>query len=237
MDADSGSGQQPQSACTVDGRQYTSGLPVPVDCNSCLCVDGELTNCSTRICSGPVVRCTTSLQGCPAGEVCIAQACGDEGVCVPEVECPALGPPACDCNGQTHESACLAARRGLAVAHSGACEERSCDVAGQDRPNSSLWDAADGCNVCSCADGTVFCSSRTCVQCGGAQGDRCAADEYCSFPDTGCGAQSPGYCRLRPQGNCQIEAGSVCGCDGNRYANYCYAAAAGTSVGVCSDAP
>jgi hypothetical protein len=236
-EVDSGTEQLPGSTCVVAGREYVSGLPVPVDCNSCLCVDGELTNCSTRICSSPVVRCTTSLQGCPVGDICIAQACGEDGVCVPDVECPALGAPACDCNGQTYESACLAARVGLAVAHAGACEERACVVDGQSRPNSSLWQAPDGCNVCSCADGTVICSSRSCVQCGGALESPCASDEYCSFPDLGCGSQSTGYCRLRPQGSCQIEASSVCGCDGNRYDNYCYAAAAGTSVEECSGTP
>jgi len=83
----------------------------------------------------------------------------------------------------------------------------------------------------------VICSSRTCVACGGELGNPCEPDEYCAFPDTGCGSQSPGVCRLRPKGNCQIEAPGECGCDGNRYMNYCAAAAAGVSVGECPSTP
>jgi hypothetical protein len=235
-EADSGTTQRPESTCVVDGRQYPSGLPVPVDCNSCLCVDGELTDCSTRICSSPVARCRT-YRDCPLGDVCITPACGMDGACVPDVECAAEDAPVCGCSGLTSASACVAARSDFGVAHAGACQERPCVVDGEIHVNSSLWEAGDGCNVCSCADGIVSCSSRTCVSCGGALDSPCAPDEYCRFTGTGCGAEGPGFCELRPRGSCQLEASSVCGCDGNRYDNYCDAAAAGTSVGECSGTP
>ena len=222
--------------CVVGARQYASGSLVPVDCNSCLCVDGELRSCTTRSCSGPGARCRV-YQDCPVNEVCIAPACGAEGVCVPFIECPVLGPPACSCSGQTHPSACLAARSDFAIAHMGACEELPCLVAGESRPNGSIWDAGDGCNTCSCADGAVSCTSQSCVACTSTSGNACEADEYCAFPDLGCGSQGAGVCRLRPRGNCQIEAPGECGCDGNRYMNYCAAAAAGVSVGECADTP
>lgn len=224
------------ASCVVGEREYPSGGLVPVDCNSCLCVDGELRSCSTRTCAGSAMRCRIS-RDCYPGDACVAPECGSDGVCVPYLECPVFGPEACSCGGQTHPSACVAARADIAVAHVGPCEDRPCLVAGQSRPNGSLWDAGDGCNTCSCADGTVICSSRTCVACGGALGATCEADEYCNFPDLFCGAQSPGVCALRPKGNCQIEASSACGCDGNRYSNYCAAAAAGVSIGECPDAP
>lgn len=125
--------------CAVGSGQHASGSLVPVDCNSCLCVDGELRNCSTRSCSGPVARCRY-YQDCPVGDVCVAPA---DGVCVPSLECPVLGPPACSCGGQTHASECVAARVDLAVAHIGACEERPCVADGQSRPNGSLWEAGE----------------------------------------------------------------------------------------------
>ena len=222
--------------CIGGGTEYVNGSLVPVDCNVCICVDGALQSCSTKTCGVPVARCRT-YQDCPADELCVAPACAEDGVCVPRIECPLTGSPACSCSGTTEENACVAARSGFAVAHLGACEDRPCELAGGSREHGALWEAEDGCNVCSCVDGAVRCSTQSCVPCGGSSGNPCGADEYCRFAGTDCGATSTGFCQLRPKGSCQIEASSVCGCDGNRYRNYCEAAAAGMSVGECSGPP
>jgi hypothetical protein len=72
----------------------------------------------------------------------------------------------------------------------------------------------------------------------------CAADEYCDFPDDGCGAADrPGTCVRRPTA-CTREYMPVCGCDGRTHATACVAASAGVDVaqpGPCAgddeDAP
>jgi hypothetical protein len=151
----------------------------------------------------------------------------------PADACPTTGDPVCDCFGRTTGSYCEAQYSGGGVAHEGACGLGTCSVDGVMRESGSIWDAGDGCNYCQCADGEVSCTEKRCTPCGEGLAP-CAAGEYCYFAGTGCGANGPGHCELEPRGNCLLEAPSVCGCDGERYANYCYAAAAGTSVGECA---
>jgi hypothetical protein len=220
-------------ACVVDGSEYPSGSLVRVDCNSCLCIDGELRNCSSRPCPATPARCRGYMD-CPTDEICVAPTCGADGVCVERREdCPVTANVVCDCGGFTRLSHCAGQVLGRSVLHAGECQERSCSVSGTTHENGSAWDAGDGCNSCSCRDGVVSCTTRTCVECDAGVDGQCADDEYCRFSGTTCGAGGPGRCEFRPRGNCQFEASGVCGCDGDFYVNYCFAAQAGVSVGEC----
>jgi hypothetical protein len=64
-------------------------------------------------------------------------------------------------------------------------------------------------------------------------GSDCAVDEYCYFPKRDCGAAERGWCAPIPRGECLVGA-AVCGCDGQRYENGCFAAQAGVHT---ADAP
>lgn len=220
-------------SCTSQGTSYPSGSLVPVDCNSCLCIDGDLRDCTNVACDSAQRRCWIG-RDCPDGTVCVSPSCGAEGVCVErQPNCPTAGAPVCDCLGITRGSHCEAQSIYRSVAHDGACRtQTTCTYQGVERTE-GIWDAGDGCNYCSCADGEVICTDKRCTPCGSGLAP-CAADEYCYFTGTSCGTEGAGHCELKPRGNCQLEAPSVCGCDGERYTNYCYAAAAGTSVGECA---
>jgi hypothetical protein len=221
------------AACVSANREYPSGSLVPLDCNSCLCIDGELRNCTTEPCPTRLPRCRGTGQDCTLDEVCVAPDCGGDGICVRRRgDCPTLGDSVCDCFGITHQSICSAQQLATAVAHAGACEERSCSLDGVVKATGSTWEVGDGCNYCQCTDGTIACSHRSCIPCD--DNLDCDQDEYCSFGYGTCGADGPGICQLRPRGNCLIEAGPACGCDGNLYMNYCGAAKAGVSLDECA---
>jgi hypothetical protein len=67
--------------------------------------------------------------------------------------------------------------------------------------------------------------------CGGLLGQGCADGSFCNFSlDAMCGAaDQTGVCAPIPE-FCPEIFSPVCGCDGNTYANTCFANAAGTSV-------
>jgi hypothetical protein len=73
--------------------------------------------------------------------------------------------------------------------------------------------------------------------CGGFVGDTCAANEWCNFPDTLCGAaDGTGLCELRP-GDCDLDCPGVCGCDGNSHCNACIASGRGVDVAAEGNCP
>ncbi len=67
--------------------------------------------------------------------------------------------------------------------------------------------------------------------CGSRGMARCAAGEFCNFPQSAqCGyTDSPGRCTLRPE-TCAKDYRPVCGCNRRTYPNVCAANAAGVSV-------
>jgi len=234
----SGSSSIDGASCVSDGVEYPSGSLVVFDCNSCTCIDGMLRDCTTETCPDSPLRCEHYSQ-CPVSQACIVPSCRGIGVCVNTSACPGAGDPVCGCYGATLGSRCAAQAQSGNVAHTGACAARSCNVDGRVEESATAWSAGDGCNYCECIDGEVFCTERSCTPCGEGL-DPCADDEYCAFGGTSCGADGPGSCTLRPNNSCMIEAGPVCGCDGQTYMNHCYAAKAGQSVaasGFCESAP
>ena len=77
--------------------------------------------------------------------------------------------------------------------------------------------------------------------CGSRGQSQCADGSFCNFPvEAACGSfDAPGVCEPIPQVCFEIFA-PVCGCDGETYANSCFAAAAGVSVsatGECEPPP
>jgi hypothetical protein len=111
--------------------------------------------------------------------------------------------------------------------------------------------SGDGCNSCTCVNGSWACTDRYCPPsldagsaprpCGARAGDTCTAGEYCAYQaGQYCGAaDAQAVCLPRPIA-CTTQYNPVCGCDGNTHSNACEAAAAGTGVrttGACTALP
>lgn len=70
---------------------------------------------------------------------------------------------------------------------------------------------------------------RTVIECGGGGEFICPAGLYCELGE-GCGGMDRrGTCRPLAH-DCPTTAAPVCGCDGKRYENACYANGAGITV-------
>jgi len=99
----------------------------------------------------------------------------------------------------------------------------------------------DGCNDCTCSDGTWLCNLIHCGAesdeprpCGELIGRDCAGDEYCYFSSGDCGGgveRQPGLCVPRPTG-CDGNYEPFCGCDMRTYSNTCEAHKKGVDVYV-----
>jgi len=239
------------ASCTYGDTVYQDGDSFPADdgCNTCSCADGSVA-CTA-------MACATSCGGfagatCAEDEYCayepgdLCGAADASSTCLPRPEsCDLMYEPVCGCDGVTYGNDCVAAAAGTGVMSEGDCPvvgEASCTVRGIEVPSGATVGAEDGCNTCSCSDGSLACTRMACPQptsCGGEGDAPCAADEYCAYTagEGTCGyADAPSICLKRPSA-CVEERTSACGCDGTTYDNACSAAAAGVGVldnGDCS---
>lgn len=234
--------------CVLGGKTIPYGTTVdaPDGCNRCSCGPMGLL-CSLMLCQAPRScsgqaedRCG-DLEYCAYadGTHCGAAKASASAICQPRPDgCPDRRETVCGCDHKTYRNRCSAAHAGAAVLHTGACsgKGRGCVVQWVSYLDGETEvPAADGCNACTCTDGKLACSKRTCpplAVCGGVSGQGCSDHEYCAYVGGGgCGAtDATSVCRPRPN-HCGREWIPVCGCDGRRYGNPCQAAWHGVGYG------
>ncbi|MGE0785407.1 MAG: hypothetical protein AB7S26_06955 [Sandaracinaceae bacterium] len=128
-------------SCVVDGVTYANGssAPSPDGCNTCSCIDGEITACTERACAPPDGMCEVDgvfyphgTSGIPAPDGCNTCVCNAGALACTEIGC---APP-----------------------------DGACVVDGVSYPSGSGGiPSPDGCNVCGCNDGLLICTERACA--------------------------------------------------------------------------
>jgi hypothetical protein len=91
-------------------------------------------------------------------------------------------------------------------------------------------DACEAFGDC-CNDKQMVCDAAPACS----SNEDCGAGQYCAAP----ACDMPGECLAMPL-QCTLEAGTLCGCDGNEYINACFANGNGTNVdhaGPCEEPP
>lgn len=165
-----------------------------------------------------------------AYDPCEGKSCGDEcSLCAPnDLECAETAiVKSCDGAGECKplpEVDCAA-----------------CTYGGVTYQDGDSFPAADGCNTCTCDNGSVGCTEIGCpTPCDGIQTLLCPPGEYCKHDGGTCGLyELLGQCEPMPMA-CDTVLDPVCGCNGVTYGNACEAAAAGNSIahdGACEAEP
>lgn len=223
--------------CTYDGQTYEAGetFPDTDGCNTCSCGEDGSVACTTKAC----------LSGCewngamhepgdvfPAGDGCNTCSCAEDGsVACTKQACP-MGQ--CSNEGYFHApgeswlsnnqcAACFCDEVGQAIcSDNGPCT--TCYYAGTLYTSGQTFPALDGCNDCTCDDGSIACTEIACA-CDPAQewwrsyiGDAqsCATIDFDCAPPTvafqnscGCGCEQPSWCPqvfdCEPPKACDVE--------------------------------
>ncbi len=167
-------------------------------CNTCSCIDGEW-SCTEMACE--------DLNACLA-------ACGEG--------CPAPDSWICAENGQRYCNQCILDCYGLSAADDESlCDEAAC-TNGETKP------AEDGCNTCTCEDGSWSCTEMDCDElesclenCGDGcippGGLLCASDGnlYCGTCELACYGVTEAE-----RSHCEVQAGTTCNAqDGERFSD------------------
>lgn len=160
------------NGCVYYGKTYKEGASFPSTdgCNTCKCSKGGV-GCTEKACA-PQKCGSRGLKACPKGTFCDQPGhCGatdKPGVCKPTPQtCTGQVDPVCGCDGKTHSNACVAALAGTSVKSKGACPvsgKKACKdpKTGKSYNHGDSFPAGDNCNTCSCADGQITCTQKTC---------------------------------------------------------------------------
>jgi len=156
-----------RQGCEYNGKTYSEGESFKVDCNTCSCNNG-LVACTLMACLGcEAVQCEegntcfveNGVATCKPS--CAVLDCGDQKSCYVDNEGNAhcCTDPCMTVRCGSERSLCITTQDCTA-----ACVKSECDYNGHTHYHGESFPSDDGCNSCSCYNGTVACTLRFCVQ-------------------------------------------------------------------------